>query len=110
METPGGDAVRVALLRQLHAVVGFLSDGELDELLGVACSRFIDPMPIPTLPDAVTVHPVEAHLVARQGWVCGIVVRDAGPCATCWRWYTGSAAGAALSAADAVARVAAKSE
>jgi hypothetical protein len=103
-------SLRAQLEHQLTAVVGFLDDDELEELLGVACSRFIDPMPVPTLPDGVTVHQVEASLVARQGWVLGIVVRHATPLATAWRWWAGRASGVALSEADAVARVAAKQD
>jgi hypothetical protein len=111
--------VRTDLERQLASVVGFLDDDQLDALLEFAVARFVDPAPLlsnsQTLrlspqPDDVTVHQVDASLVARQGWVCGIVVRHATPLATAWRWWTGSASGVALSEADAVARVAAKSE
>jgi hypothetical protein len=101
-------AVRAALERQLASVVGFLDDHELSDLLDVAVARFVSPAPAPTGPDDVAVHQVEASLIARQGWVLGIVVRHATPLATAWRWYTGTASGVALSAADAVARVAAK--
>jgi hypothetical protein len=97
--------------RQLHAVVGFLEDKELDALLTLAVERFVDPMPAPRpLPEGVAVHPIEARLVSRHGGVFGIVVRDATPHAVAWRWWSGTAAGTAVSEADAVARVAAKSE
>jgi hypothetical protein len=56
------------------------------------------------------VHPVEARLVSRYGWVIGIVVCQASPHAVAWRWWSGTSSGIALSEADAVARVAAKSE
>src|SRR5262249_7427382 len=36
---------RAQLEHQLAAVVGFLEDSELDELLGIACVRFVDPAP-----------------------------------------------------------------
>jgi hypothetical protein len=85
-----------------------LDDGELSDLLDVAVARFVDPPPMPMVPDGVVVHQVEASLVSRDGWVLGIVVRHATPLATAWRWYRGSASGVALSEADTVARVAAK--
>jgi hypothetical protein len=107
---PSAGPVRAALERQLASVVGFLDDGDLDALLTLAVERFVSPAPMPTLPDDVTVHQVEAHLVARQGWVLGIVVRHATPLATAWRWWTGRASGVALSETDAVARVAAKQD
>jgi len=44
------------------------------------------------------------------GWTVGIVVRQAGPCAVAWHPWSGTASGTALSEADAVARVLAKSE
>ena len=105
---PPPAAPRAQLERQLQAVVGMLDDGELSDLLDVAVARFVHPPPVPTVPDGVVVHQVEASLVSRDGWVLGIVVRHATPLATAWRWYRGSASGVALSEADAVARVAAK--
>jgi hypothetical protein len=65
---------------------------------------------MPTLPDGIDLHQVETRLVARQGWVLGIIVRHATPLVTAWRWWTGSASGVALSEADAVARCAAKQD
>jgi hypothetical protein len=56
------------------------------------------------------VHTVEARLVSRYGWVIGIVVCQASPHAVAWGWWSGTSSGIALSEADAVARVAAKSE
>jgi len=101
--------VRAQLERQLQAVVGFLEDSELDELLGIACARFVDPAPpARPLPDGVALHQVEAHLVSRQGWVVGIVVRHATPLATAWRWWARTASGTALSLEDALCRVVAK--
>jgi hypothetical protein len=66
-------------------------------------------MPTPP-PVTVEVHPVEARLVARHGWVIGVVVRQASPHAVAWRWWSGTSSGIALSEADTMARVAAKSE
>jgi hypothetical protein len=102
--------VRAALERQLASVVGFLDDYELDALLDVAVARFVDPLPVPLVPDGVAVHQVDARLVTRHGWVCGIVVRQASPRAVAWRWWAGTASGMALSETDAVARCAAKRE
>jgi hypothetical protein len=108
---PPPAALRARLERQLAAVVGFLEDGELDALLTLAVERFVDPVPPPRpLPDGVAVHQVEARLVARHGWILGIVVRHARPHAVAWRWWAGTASGTALSETDAVARVAAKHE
>ena len=103
--------VRADLERQLAAVVGFLEGGELDALLTLAVERFVDPVPPPRpLPEGVAVHQVAAGLVARHGWLLGIVVRHASPHGVAWRWWAGTASGTALSEADAVARVAAKQE
>jgi hypothetical protein len=62
------------------------------------------------VPDGFTVHQVDARLVARHGLVVGIVARQASPHAVAWRWWSGTAAGTALSEADAIARCATKSE
>src|SRR5262249_35026895 len=77
----------------------FLDDHELDALLDLAVARFVDPLPV--LPDGIAVHQVEARLVVRHGWVCGIVVRQVSPHAVAWRWWSGTAPGPALSEADA---------
>jgi hypothetical protein len=100
--------VRSDLERQVAAVVGFLEDGELDELLTLAVERFVEPHPL--VPPAVVASQIDARLVSRYGWVVGIVVRQASPHAIAWRWWSGTSSGPALSEADAVARVAAKSE
>jgi hypothetical protein len=36
----------------------------------------------------LAVHPVEACLVSRYGWVIGIVVCQASPHAVAWRWWS----------------------
>jgi hypothetical protein len=74
-------AVRAQLERQLQAVVGMLDDADLDALLDVAIARFVSPAPTPPRPDGVDLHQIEASLVARHGWVLGIVVRHATPLA-----------------------------
>lgn len=43
-----------------------LDDHELDALLDLAVARFVDPLPVPTLPKGVTTHQVDAQLVARH--------------------------------------------
>ena len=55
-------AVRAKLERQLQAVVGFLDDHELDALLDLAVALFLDPQPLPMVPDGIAVHQVEARL------------------------------------------------
>src|SRR5262249_3003489 len=55
------------------------------------------------------VHPVEARLVSRHGWVIGIVVCQVSPHAVAWRWWSGTSSEIAFSEADAVACLAAKS-
>jgi hypothetical protein len=58
----------------------------------------------------VAVELVEARLVSRYGWVIGIVACQASPHAVAWRWWSGTSSGIALSEAEAVARVAARSD
>src|SRR5262245_49547839 len=89
--------LRAQLERQLQAVAGMLDDGDLDALLTLAVDRFVSPAPTPTLPDSVELHQVEASLVARHGWLLGVIVRDATAHAVAWRWWAGGAAGVALS-------------
>jgi len=57
---PPPAALRGHLERQLQAVVGMLADGDLDALLDLAITRFVEPTP--TLCDDVAVQQVEASL------------------------------------------------
>jgi hypothetical protein len=59
--------VRAQLERQLTAVVGFLDDHELDELLDLAVARVVDPPPVQMLPGGVDVHQVDAPRVRVPG-------------------------------------------
>lgn len=61
--------------RQLAAVVGFLEDAELDELLTLAVDRFLVPLPRVTisLPAGPNAHQVDGRLASRYCWMLGVL-------------------------------------
>jgi hypothetical protein len=46
--------------------------------------------PVVTTPLDVDVHAVDARVFARDGYVFGVLVRDATPAATAWSWRSRS--------------------